>query len=53
MIFGYTGRKDYVDSEGHPWRPATEFVIRSGYGKDVVEEALWTERRTNVHRQHP
>jgi hypothetical protein len=46
MIFGFVGRKDYVDTEGHAWRPATEFVIRSGYGKDVVEKALWTERRT-------
>lgn len=46
MIFGYSGRKDYVDSNGNSWRPGTEFVTRSGYGKDVVEKALWLERRT-------
>ena len=46
MIFGYTGRKDYVDSEGNAWKPAAEFVIRSGYGRDVFKDALWTERRT-------
>jgi hypothetical protein len=46
MIFGYVGRKDYVDSTGRTWRPGTEFVARCGYGKDVVEENLWTERRT-------
>lgn len=46
MIFGYTGRKDYVDSKGNAWKPAAEFVIRSGYGRDVFRDALWTERRT-------
>jgi hypothetical protein len=46
MIFGYMGRKDYVDSHGNAWRPGTEFIIRAGYGKDSVAEALWTERRT-------
>ena len=46
MIFGYISRKDYVDHEGHAWRPATEFVSRSGYGTDVVEHLLWTNRRT-------
>lgn len=46
MIFGYVGRTDHVDPQGNAWRPATEFVIRSGYGKDSVIEALWTDRRT-------
>jgi len=46
MIFGFMGRKDYVDSKGNAWRPGTEFVTRSGYGKDVVAESLWTVRRT-------
>lgn len=46
MIFGYLGRTDFVDSKGNVWRPATEIVIRSGYGKDTVAEAFWTERRT-------
>ncbi len=46
MIFGFTGRKDYVDSQGNSWRPATEWVVRSGYGTDSVAQALWTDRRT-------
>lgn len=46
MIFGYPHRQDYVDSRGHAWRPATEWVIRSGYGKDTVQEAWWTHRRS-------
>ena len=46
MIFGYMARADYADSKGNAWRPGTEFVIRSGYGKDSVAEALWTDRRT-------
>jgi hypothetical protein len=46
MIFGYVEREDYIDGAGNAWRPATEWVIRSGYGTDSVKEALWTERRT-------
>ncbi len=46
MIFGYTGREDFVDSRGNAWRPATEFVSRTGYGTDVVDKLLWTTRRT-------
>lgn len=46
ILFGFMGRKDYVDSQGNSWRPGTEFVVRSGYGTDSVEEALWTDRRT-------
>lgn len=44
-IFGYTGREDYIDSAGNAWRPATEFVIRSGDGVDSVKAAWWTDRR--------
>ncbi|HPD28372.1 MAG TPA: malectin domain-containing carbohydrate-binding protein [Phycisphaerae bacterium] len=44
-VFGYTGREDYIDSAGNAWRPATEFVIRSGDGVDSVKAAWWTERR--------
>ena len=36
MIFGYVGRKDYVDSAGHAWRPATEFIMRLGTMVDLV-----------------
>lgn len=46
MIFGYPHRQDYIDSNGNAWRPATEWVIRSGYGKDTVKEAWWTDRRS-------
>ncbi len=45
VVFGYTGREDYVDSAGHPWRPATEFVARSRDFADVVNVAWWTQRR--------
>ncbi|MBN1852957.1 MAG: hypothetical protein JW829_09545 [Pirellulales bacterium] len=46
MIFGYPGRQDYIDCHGQAWRPATEWIIRSGYGNDTVEQAWWTERRS-------
>lgn len=46
MIFGFMERQDYIDPQGNSWRPGTEFVIRSGYGTDAVEKALWTTRRT-------
>jgi hypothetical protein len=42
MIFGYTGREDYRDSEGKSWRPATEFVIRLGHSADSVKQSWWT-----------
>jgi hypothetical protein len=42
MIFGYTRREDYRDSEGKSWRPATEFVIRLGHSADTVKQAWWT-----------
>ncbi len=45
MIFGYTGREDYVDSQGNAWRPATEFVARSSANTDVVAKAWWTVPR--------
>jgi len=28
------------------WRPATEWIIRSGFGKDTVGKAWWTKRRS-------
>ncbi len=46
MIFGYPERRDYVDSRGHAWKPATEWIIRTGYGTDAVKESWWTERRS-------
>jgi hypothetical protein len=46
MIFGYTGRQDYVDTQGHAWRPGTEFVTRPGFGVDTVEKCWWRTRRS-------
>jgi len=46
LIFGYTGRQDYVDSKGHVWRPATEWVTRLGFGVDTVERCWWRSRRS-------
>ena len=43
MLFGYTGRKDFVDSRGQTWRPGLEFVVRSGAGTDSVA-SWWTTR---------
>ncbi len=43
VIFGYVGRKDYVDSAGHAWHPATEFVMRLGQLVDLVPASFWTE----------
>jgi hypothetical protein len=45
MIFGYTGRKDYVDSKGHSWRPGTEFTSRVGHATDPVAKTWWTMRQ--------
>ncbi|UCD28421.1 MAG: hypothetical protein JSV03_15270 [Planctomycetota bacterium] len=44
FIFGYTGRKDYVDSVGNAWKPGTEFVIRTRQG-DTVVASWWTNRK--------
>lgn len=44
MIFGYTGRQDYIDSQGNSWKPATEFVARVGTNVDIVKQAWITER---------
>jgi hypothetical protein len=46
LIFGYTGRKDYVDSKGNAWRPGTEFVTRQGFGVDTVAKCWWRTRRS-------
>ena len=46
MIFGFTGRNDYVDSQGHTWRPGTEFVARLGFGADTVARCWWIRRRS-------
>lgn len=45
MIFGYIGRKNYVDPQGNVWRPGTEFIVRSGHLTDSVAKAWWTMRQ--------
>jgi hypothetical protein len=45
MIFGYTGRTDYIDSKGNAWRPGTEFIARTGHLTDVVAKTWWTMRQ--------
>ncbi|HVM49903.1 MAG TPA: malectin domain-containing carbohydrate-binding protein [Candidatus Acidoferrum sp.] len=45
MIFGYTARQDYRDSQGHLWRPATEFITRIGRDKDSIQ-TWWTTPAT-------
>src|SRR5262249_15594224 len=47
MIFGYTGRINYVDSKGCTWRPATEFVARTRDLTDVVAKTWWTIENKN------
>jgi hypothetical protein len=46
LIFGYTGRQDYIDSKGNAWRPGTEFVTRLGFGVDTVAKCWWPRRRS-------
>jgi hypothetical protein len=45
LILGYTGRKDYIDSQGRSWRPGTEFVVRLGAQVDAVARTWFTDRR--------
>lgn len=45
VVFGCVSRKDYVDSAGNAWRPATEFVFRIRGNADLVPIAFWTDRR--------
>ena len=45
VIFGYPRRTDYVDSAGHTWQPATEFVVRLAHMADAVADTWWTKPR--------
>jgi hypothetical protein len=47
VIFGYTNRKDYVDSEGHAWRPAAEYVLQLHASAELEPLACWTEPKVN------
>jgi hypothetical protein len=46
LIFGYTGREDYIDSKGNLWRPGTEFIARVGSDVDTVARCWWHNRRS-------
>ncbi|MBN1346589.1 MAG: hypothetical protein JXQ73_28120 [Phycisphaerae bacterium] len=48
ILFGYTGRNDYKDADGNDWRPATEFVTRTGHMTDSVATA-WVTKRRRIH----
>lgn len=48
VILGYAGRSDYLDSEGHAWRPATELIARFGDGADAVRQAWWERPRAQT-----
>ncbi len=41
-VFGYPGREDLKDSAGNLWRPATEWIVRSGTMTDSVAASWWT-----------
>jgi hypothetical protein len=43
VIFGYTNREDYVDSQGRSWRPAAEYVLRLKPWADLEPLACWIE----------
>jgi hypothetical protein len=45
MLFGYTSRIDYLDSQGNLWRPGTEFIVRTGDLTDSVAKTWWTMRQ--------
>ncbi len=45
VALGYTGRQDYVDSEGNAWRPGAEFIVRLEHLADSVTRSWWTKPR--------
>ena len=45
VVFGYAGRRDLTDAQGVAWRPATEWIVRSGTLTDAVAQAWWTDPR--------
>ncbi len=48
VIFGYSGRRDYLDSSGGKWRPAAEWIVRLGNEADSVKDSWWTEPTRDV-----
>jgi hypothetical protein len=47
MIFGYSGREDYRDSNGDRWRPGLEVATRVGHGSDTMT-AVWHTNATDT-----
>ncbi len=45
VVFGYAGPRDYVDRDGHAWRPATEVVARGAFLTDAVADYWWASPR--------
>ena len=45
LLFGYTGRTDFVDSKGNSWKPGMEFIARTGDLTDAVAKSWWTMRQ--------
>ena len=41
-VFGYPGREDLKDSADNLWRPATEWIVRTGTMTDSVAASWWT-----------
>ena len=41
-VFGYPGREDLKDSAGNLWRPATEWIVRTGTMTDSVAATWWS-----------
>lgn len=48
MIFGYTKRQDYQDTNGHLWRPGTEVVSRLAMYRDNVAECWMKENPSMI-----
>jgi hypothetical protein len=48
LIFGYTKRQDYKDSQGHLWKPATEVISRLAPKDDVVAKCWMNETNSVI-----
>ena len=53
IIFGYTARTDYIDSNGNAWKPGTEYVVRTGSLTDAVAKTWWAMRQAVFVKNTP
>lgn len=53
LLFGYTNRADYLDSQGSLWRSGTEFIVRTGDLTDAVAKTWWTMRQAVFVKDTP